>query len=58
MVTDVENIKKLAEDLEKQELDAPGGIPSSKYMPNFLLFTSTKMICVMQNIYGRGSHRT
>ncbi|XP_067002457.1 COP9 signalosome complex subunit 8 [Anabrus simplex] len=29
MVTDAENIRKLAEDLEKQELDAPGGIPPS-----------------------------
>ncbi|PSN29508.1 COP9 signalosome complex subunit 8 [Blattella germanica] len=36
MVTDVENIKKLAEDLEKQELDAPGGIPSSQVYAQLL----------------------
>ncbi|XP_069697626.1 COP9 signalosome complex subunit 8 [Periplaneta americana] len=36
MVTDTENIRKLAEDLEKQELDAPGGIPTSQVYAQLL----------------------
>lgn len=36
MVTDIESIKKLAEDLEKQELDAPGGIPPSQVYAQLL----------------------
>ncbi|KAK7872097.1 hypothetical protein R5R35_005177 [Gryllus longicercus] len=36
MVTDSESIRKLAEDLEKQELDAPGGIPPSQVYAQLL----------------------
>ncbi|KAJ9578918.1 hypothetical protein L9F63_004875 [Diploptera punctata] len=37
MVTNLESIKKLAEDLEKQELDAPGGIPPSPVYAQLLV---------------------
>ncbi|XP_049762595.1 COP9 signalosome complex subunit 8 [Schistocerca cancellata] len=36
MVTDEENIKKLAENLEKQELDAPGGVPAAQVYSQLL----------------------
>lgn len=54
MVTDTENVRKLAEDLEKQELDAPGGIPTSQVYAQLLaLYLYQNDLCNAKYLWKR-----